>query len=120
MSYKTILVHVDKDNNAKERLALAARIAKTEHAHVIGVAATGRSRNASQTRYLIDGGAVVAPVEGHLEALRNASRSMLENFEAVAKRTNVRSWEARAVDDEAGAALCLQARYADLVVIGQT
>ena len=120
MSYKTILVHVDKDRNATERLELAARIANAEHAHLIGVAPTGISRYVYQTSYLVEGGAVVAPFEGHLDELRKRARQTLEDFEIVAKRAGVRSYETRAVDDEAGAALSLQARYADLVVIGQT
>jgi nucleotide-binding universal stress UspA family protein len=48
----------------------------------------------------------------------HANRTLLV-FEEIAERLGVRSFEKRMVDDEAAAALALQARYADLVVIGQ-
>lgn len=119
MSYKTILVHVDKDRHAAERIELAARIANAENAHLIGAAPTGISRYVYQTRYVYDGGGVAPHLESHLDALRKQAHDALKSFEAVADRVGVRSCESRQVDDEAGAGLSLQARYADLVVIGQ-
>ena len=44
MSYKTILVHVDQSPHAPARIALAARIAAEQGAHLIGAAMTGISR----------------------------------------------------------------------------
>lgn len=120
MSYKTILVHVDKDRHAGERIELAARIANAEHAHLIGAAPTGISRFVYQTRYVYDGGGMTTHLESHLDELRKQAHDALKQFEASVDRIGVRSFESRQVDDEAGAGLSLQARYADLVVIGQT
>lgn len=119
MSYKTILVHVDNDRHARERIELAARIANNENAHLVGAAPTGISRFVYQTRYAYDGGGMAAHLESHLEQLRKQARESLAAFEAAAQRIGARSFESREVDDEAGAGLSLQARYADLVVVGQ-
>lgn len=119
MSYKTILVHVDKDQHASERIALAARIANAEHAHLVGVAPTGISRFVSQTRYAYIGGGMATHLEAHVGEMRKQAHDALQSFEATADKIGVRSFESRQVDDEAGDGLCLQARYADLVVVGQ-
>ena len=119
MSYKTILVHVDRSHHASPRIELAARLAAAEQAHLVGVAPTGISRYVHQLRHIYEGSTTVAPFEGQLGTLRERARQMLANFEAVARRVGVDSFESRAIDDEAGAGLSLQARYADLVVIGQ-
>jgi nucleotide-binding universal stress UspA family protein len=119
MSYKTILVHVDKDQHAGERIALAAHIANAENAHLIGAAPTGISRFVYQTRYVYDGGAMATHFESHMEELRKQAGESLVEFEKAVNKIGVRSFESRQLDDEAGAGMSLQARYADLVVIGQ-
>lgn len=119
MSYKTVLVHVDNDKHAAERIKLAARIATGEQAHLIGAAPTGVSRFIYQSRFIYDGAAATG-IDSHLEELRKRARAALTAFEAEAQRSGVRSFEGRMVDDEAGAAMSLQARYSDLVIIGQT
>ncbi|HVL76904.1 MAG TPA: universal stress protein [Noviherbaspirillum sp.] len=119
MSYKTILVHVDKDQHAAERIALASRIANAQNAHLVGVAPTGVSRLVYQTRYVYDGGRMASNLDEHLDRLRAEAASALNAFEAEVDKIGARSFESRPVDDEAGAAISLQARYADLVVLGQ-
>ena len=120
MSYKTVLVHVDSDRQASERIKLAAQIAMHEEAHLIGAAPSGVSRFIYQSRFIYDGGGMTTHLDSHLDELRKAARESLNRFEAAVKGIGVRSCEARQVDDEAGAAISLQARYSDLVVIGQT
>ncbi len=120
MSYKTILVHVDTDRHAAERIRFAARIAMTEEAHLIGAGPTGVSRFIYQSRFIYEGGAMATNLDAHLDELRNHARKALASFEDIAKNAGVRSYEAREVDDEAGGAISLQSRYSDLVVIGQT
>ena len=44
MSYKTVLVHVDQSRQAPVRMAVAADIAKSHQAHLVGAAMTGISR----------------------------------------------------------------------------
>lgn len=120
MSYKTVLVHVDKDKHASERVKLAAQIAMAEDAHLIGAAPSGVSRFIYQSRFIYEGGAMATHLDSHLEELRNAAKEALEQFERTVNGIGVRSYEAREVDDEAGGGVSLQARYSDLVVIGQT
>lgn len=116
MSYKTILVHVDESTHASERIKIAAAIAMTQNAHLIGTAMTGASRYLVQTRMLAE---LDPNLRTHLDFLRQRARRGLEDFEAAAQRLGLASFEKRLVDDEAGGGICLQARYADLIVIGQ-
>ncbi|HYD60144.1 MAG TPA: universal stress protein [Noviherbaspirillum sp.] len=120
MSYKTVLVHVDKDKHATERVKLAAQIAMKEEAHLIGAAPSGISRFIYQSRFIYEGGGMATHLDNHLDELRKASSESLSRFESTVKGLGVQSYEARQVDDEAGAGISLQARYSDLVVIGQT
>lgn len=120
MSYKTVLVHVDKDKHASERVKLAAQIAMNEEAHLIGAAPSGVSRFLYQSRFIYEGSGMTTHLDSHLDALRKAAGDALVQFESMAKSLGVQSCEARQVDDEAGGGISLQARYSDIVVIGQT
>jgi nucleotide-binding universal stress UspA family protein len=117
MSYKTILVYVDESRHMAERMKLAILIARAEKAHLIGAAATGVSR-------FVYGNDDVHPKDptlaAHLAFLREGADQALAKFEAIAKAAGLESFEKRVFDDEAGAGISLQARYCDLVVIGQT
>jgi len=116
MSYKTVLVHVDESIHASERIKIAAAIAMAENAHLIGIATTGASRYLVQTRALAE---MDPNLVEHLRFLRERAERGLDEFEATARKIGMSSFEKRLVDDEAGGGICLQARYADLVVIGQ-
>lgn len=116
MSYKTILVHVDQSTHAAERIRLAAAIARTENAHLVGAAMTGISR------FVFDSGAINqhdAVLKHHLDFLRDYARTALQLFEQIATVAGVNSIESRLIDDDAGGGMTLQARYCDLVVLGQ-
>jgi nucleotide-binding universal stress UspA family protein len=116
MAYKTVLVHVDESEHASERIKLAAAVAMAESAHLIGTAMTGASRYIQRTKMLaeLDPNFMV-----HLEFLRQRANRGLEVFEATAQKLGIPSFEKRLVDDEAGGGICVQARYCDLIVIGQ-
>lgn len=116
MSYKTILVHVDESSRASERIKIAAAIAMTQTAHLIGSAMSGASRYLLQT-YLPD--ELDPGFNTHLALLRERAQRGLEEFEAAVQKLGLPSFEKRLVDDEAGEGICMQARLADLVVIGQ-
>jgi len=120
MSYKTVLVHVDKDKHAIERIKFAAKIAINEEAHLIGAAPSGVSRFIYQSRFIYEGGGMATHLDSHLDELRNAAKESLALFENTVTKLGVRSHEARQLDDEAGGGISLQSRYSDLVVIGQT
>lgn len=116
MPYKTVLVHVDESARASERVKIAAAIAMAENAHLIGTAMTGASRYLVQTRMLAE---LDPNLKTHLDFLHERAQLGLEDFEQAAQKLGLPSFEKRLVDDEAGGGICLQARYADLVVIGQ-
>lgn len=116
MSYKTVLVHVDESRHASERIKLAATVAMAENAHLIGMATTGASRYIQRNRLLaeLDPNFMV-----HLEFLRQRASRGLAEFDCVVQQLAIPSFEKQLVDDEAGGGVCLQARYCDLLVIGQ-
>jgi nucleotide-binding universal stress UspA family protein len=116
MSYRTILVHVDKSEGAASRVKLAAELAARQGAHLVGAAITG------VPHYMYAGSPF--DISGPLVAdyLRFASQradEALAEFGDIAARTDVQSVEQRRCDSDEYSALCLQARYADLLVLGQ-
>ena len=116
MSYKTVLVHVDQSRQAPVRMTVAADIARAQPAHLVGAAMTGISR------YVFDSGAFNPgdpTFSHHLEHLRRYASDSLVEFETIAKAVGVDEIESRVVDDDAAGGIALQARYADLTVIGQ-
>jgi nucleotide-binding universal stress UspA family protein len=117
MSYKTIVVHVDRSRHAPQRLRIAAELALRDNAHLTGVAMTGISR------YLLEGDVMNQhePVlVTHLDYLRKQAEQALAQYEETVRRMGVLSWEKRLVNDEPAGGLSLEARYADLVVMSQT
>lgn len=117
MSYKTVLVHADTSMHAAGRIRLAAQVANSEGAHLIGVAVTGVSRF-----MFPDTGAPLAPpvVANFAVTMREHARKALDQFLHIARAEGVASHEARLVDDDPEGALVLMSRYADLVVLSQT
>jgi nucleotide-binding universal stress UspA family protein len=116
MSYRTILVHVDPSKRTPERVALAAQLAMAEDAHLVGAAMTGLTQFIYQCGAVDPSAGFVAP---DLSFLNECADLALAGFRAQVERLGVRSWEARRLDEDAEAGLALQARYADLVVLGQ-
>ncbi|NMM29296.1 MAG: universal stress protein [Glaciimonas sp.] len=116
MSFKTILVHVDESKHAADCIRIASEIALTENAHLIGAAMTGVSRYLYRDMTIInnDPGLV-----SHMTFLRERASRALQQFEPLVQKIGVSSFEQRVIDDEAAGGICLQARYSDLVVIGQ-
>ncbi|HEX8609974.1 MAG TPA: universal stress protein [Telluria sp.] len=117
MPYKTILVHVDHARHAEARLRAAAGVAAVCNAHLVGAAMSGLSR------YVYQDGAsdlLQTVLSTHMDELMRRANVSLDAFERIAAGATVRSFERRLVDDEPGAALALQARYADLVVLSQS
>lgn len=120
MSYKTVLVHVDKSRNSDERIKIAAMIAMNEHAHLTGAALTGISR------YLYEAGLIndndpnlTTHLQAQLEVLRERARDAIKEFEELSRKMQVPSFEGQLIDDEPGGGISQKARCNDLVVIGQ-
>lgn len=116
MTYKTILVHVDQSRHAAERIRVACSIAISHGAHLVGVALTGVSRYIYQDNAFAVSGYVVA---SQVEALEEAARKALAEFESLVKQYGVTKYETRLVDDDPESGLVLQARYSDLVIVSQ-
>jgi len=115
MCYKTILVHVDRSKQAAARIELAARLARSHEAHLIGSGMSGLAMAYYRHHYLTYGGPLSTP---ELDQLKRDAEQALERFVAQVRASDI-SYESRYSDDEAGPGLVLQARYADLVVLSQ-
>ena len=116
MSYRSIVIHVNGSLRAEERIRIAARIAVDMDAHLIGVAPTGLAL------FRPDGdvGNLGFYYEETLKQLRQRSADAVAEFDRIVDHIGVKSYEHRVADDEDGYAIALHARYADLVVVGQS
>jgi len=112
MSYKTIIVHVDQSKHAAARIRLAAELALSHEAHLVGAAMTGISR------FIYPDGTI--SLDTIISELRDAANVDLDQFEEIVKKLGVPSYERRLTEDDAAGGLAMQARYADLVVVSQT
>lgn len=115
MSYRTMLVHADLSRHAPGRIRLAAQLAKTHEAHLIGVAATGVSRDVFPHGYQAVSGSLEA---SYFAPLHDNAMRALAHFNDIAVAAGV-SHDARLVCDLASDALARQARFSDLVVVNQ-
>lgn len=116
MAYPTILVHVDDSAPCAERVRLAALLALRACGHLIGAAPTGVSRFLYHSMPPDKDDPTLAL---HLDMLRAQSRAALAAFSAQCDAARVASFDARVIDDEAGAGISLHGRAADLIVVGQ-
>ncbi|OGB25328.1 MAG: universal stress protein [Burkholderiales bacterium RIFCSPLOWO2_02_FULL_57_36] len=117
MPYETILVHVDHSKHAAARIKIAAEMAVEENAHLIGAAMTGLSRYLYEENTIELNRTVIA---NHVDFLHQQADESLAQFEQIARQAGVLSVERRLVNDDNQGGLTLQARYCDLVVLGQT
>ncbi|MYM76283.1 universal stress protein, partial [Duganella sp. FT134W] len=117
MSYKTILVNAQPAPRTAQIVACASRLALADDAHLVGLASTGLNELEYQCNAIAPGVPVLPDASRVLTA---AARQALDEFTAVASQLGVAACEARLTDDNLLASMVLQARYADLVVTGQT
>ncbi|MBC7415551.1 MAG: universal stress protein [Herminiimonas sp.] len=117
MTYKTILVHVDDTRHVAARVEIAANLAIAQDAHLIGAALSGVSRFIEQAVAVNPDDPAIRP---YLDTLRRRANAALDRFHEQAGRLGLLSVERRLVDDETTDGIALQARYCDLVVVGQT
>lgn len=116
MSYKTILVHLDKAMFANNHISLAAEIALANEAHLIGAAIVGVSTLKFHEARIDEKDPDLA---SHLEFLVERARHFVDDFESAMKKACLPSYEGRVVDGESDYAISIQARYCDLVIISQ-
>lgn len=116
MSYKTILVNAAPSAHAGHIAACAARIAIAQQAHLVGLASTGINPLIYQCNAAAPG---VTIRQRELDLLNANASEALAAFAATAHRLGIPSPEQRRTDDDLCGALIRQARYCDLVVLGQ-
>jgi nucleotide-binding universal stress UspA family protein len=116
MSYKTILVHVDGSRHVPRRVQIAAELAALYDAHLVGVAL-------AYLPAVFYDALVVNPFDPNLEPLlqvpRQRAADALDNFLDIARQFHKGSIETRLEENEDARGISLQARYCDLVVLGQ-
>jgi len=117
MAYKTILVHLDRQEKAANRIRIAANLAKAEEAYLIGAAMIGVSTLTFRDARINEKDPALA---SHLNFLRDRAEEFVRGFVQEVQAMGVLSYEGRVVDGEASYGISMQARYSDLVVVGQT
>lgn len=115
MTYKTILVHCDEGKAASARMELAATLAERHQAHLVGVHVR---RPFEPPMYDSSSYAMELLFKDHEEAVKQNEAASSQAFASIARAKTVTS-EWRAQDGYADQVLALNARYADLTVIGQ-
>ncbi|TFW19379.1 universal stress protein [Duganella callida] len=116
MTYKTILVHADHSQHAPARYALATQLALRHEAHLVGAAFTGLTAEYFQSAVYAYGGALSLT---DVEAVTAHAAAALDKFVAQVGGSGA-SFERRLSDDDTESGMVMQARYADLVVAGQS
>lgn len=117
MSYKDLLVTLDAEPSARERIDLAVGIAERFSAHLVGLYPLPMPQMPRHLGYYDP--ALLDPFfAGLREDVRRAAAGVREAFEDVAGRRGV-SAEWRQITEGPDADPALHARYADLAILGQ-
>jgi nucleotide-binding universal stress UspA family protein len=116
MSYKTILVHLDAGKRCLARVDVAIRLAQQEDAHLVGVHAIAPFETPGYV--MAEMGAEFVANQKAEEAKERARSEAEFNRQAHLAGLPHAEWRS-AVGDPVDA-MSLHARYADLVVVGQT
>ena len=115
MSYKTILVHCDASRSIGSRLSAAADVAQHFEARLVGV----HAREPFEVLSFTDGGMAMGPLmEAYRAGCDAAEKTAAAAYTKATKGRNFPSeWRvAEAFSDDA---IALNARYADLLIVGQ-
>jgi nucleotide-binding universal stress UspA family protein len=115
VSYKSILVHVDEKPRSEARITYSLALATRFEAHVTALALVQPPRYPQPTLPLL--GPEIA-VQQMKYAHERADQAVAQ-FSELARRAGVTSVETRTVRGDLPNVIALQARYSDLVVIGQ-
>jgi nucleotide-binding universal stress UspA family protein len=116
MSYKTILVHLDAGKRCSARIDIAIRLAQQEDAHLIGLNSIAEYEPPGYVMSQI-GAEIIAARKA--EQASESARSEAE-FNQHTHSAGLTSVEWRSAVGDPVDQMTLHARYADLVVVGQT
>ena len=116
MRFKTILVHIAQDDAARARVDVAARLAEANEGRLIGLATV-----AQPTPILVEGSAAAAGIwaeqlSQHESDAKEAAEAFMEAMRARGVPAEARV--ATGFEENAGGVLGLNARYADIAVVG--
>jgi nucleotide-binding universal stress UspA family protein len=115
MGYKTILVHCDASRSVGSRLTAAADVAQRFEARLVGL----HAREPFEVASFVDGGMAMAPLmEAYQAGCEAAEQTAASAYQKATKGRNLSS-EWRVTEAFSDDALAMNARYADLLVIGQ-
>jgi nucleotide-binding universal stress UspA family protein len=116
MSFKTILVHVDSGQRCSARVEVAIRLALQHDSHLVGLQAL--------TPFEPPGYVMAEMGPAIIDAQRQVAASEIARAETIftkqASGAGIRNVEWRTAIDDPVDAITLHARYADLIVIGQS
>jgi nucleotide-binding universal stress UspA family protein len=115
MDFKTILVHLDRRARRSERLELAFTLADRHDAHLVGLFALSSLRIPSYVRAEPSDTLIAIQNRQRAEDAREAEAA----FRAAMARHHGVKAEWRASNADAVGAALLNARYSDLVILGQ-
>jgi nucleotide-binding universal stress UspA family protein len=116
MSYKTILVHIDPGKRCATRVEVAIRLAQQHDAHLVALHALAPFEPPGYV--MAEMGPAIIDSQKHAAAAELVRTERLFNEQASAAGLRNAEWRT-AIDDPVDA-MTLHARYADLVVVGQT
>ena len=117
MSYKDLLVHIDETRSCAQRIELAVDLAVAHEAHLTGVHIIPESSPAGLVHPYLPPEVLVTLQQ----KVRDRAELALGRFADVAKRNQI-AFESRVIQvlyTEVAEALATNARYADLVILGQ-
>ncbi|MBE0622113.1 MAG: universal stress protein [Burkholderiales bacterium] len=116
MNYKTILVHIDSGKRCPVRVEVAIRLAQQHDAHLVALNALPPFEPPGYV--MAEMGPAILDTQKHAAAAEMARTE--REFNNQASAAGLRNVEWRTAIDDPVDAMTLHARYADLVVIGQT
>lgn len=116
MGYKTILVHCDADPRVAHRLAIAVDLAKRNDAHLVGV----HIQEPFEAPPVFGGNAILGNLFAVFEETAKANLAAAKAAFAKAVNGTELKTEWRSEDGYVDARLPVHARYADLMVLGQS
>lgn len=117
MTYHSILVHLDDSSRCDDRVTLAASVARTHGAHLLGLAPTGLvNLPATLQPTQLDGVPTLAAAR---DRLRERAERCVQRFNQQVAALGLVSHEGRVHDDDMLSAVIQHARTSDLVVLGQ-
>ncbi|UYN94607.1 MAG: universal stress protein [Enhydrobacter sp.] len=116
MSYKTILVNCDAGKKLAQRLDVATDVAQRFGSHLVGI----HARPPFQSPMFFEGGMPMDTLfQAYEESANNDQKAAAAVFEKSLKGKHLSS-EWRVANGFIDSELAVQARYADLLVVGQT